>query len=74
MEERIKLLMSEILNVTPESINGTTTRDEIASWDSLNHINLIVGLEQEFAVSFDVAEIESMSCFDDVVRLVKQKL
>ena len=74
MEERIKLLMSEILNVSPESINGATTRDEIDSWDSLNHINLIVGLEQEFAVSFDVAEIESMSCFADIVRLVERKL
>lgn len=74
MEERLKILVADILDVDPESIDGSTTRDNTESWDSLNHINLVTALEQQFGVSFDVSEIESMSSFDDILQLMEVKL
>jgi acyl carrier protein len=74
VEERLKILVADILDVDPESIDGSTTRDNTESWDSLNHINLVTALEQQFGVSFDVSEIESMSSFDDILQLMEVKL
>lgn len=74
MEERLKILVADILDVDPESIDGSTTRDNTESWDSLNHINLVTALEQQFGVSFEVSEIESMSSFDDILQLMEVKL
>ena len=74
MEERLKILVADILDVDPESIDGSMTRDNTESWDSLNHINLVTALEQQFGVSFDVSEIESMSSFDDILQLMEVKL
>lgn len=74
MQEQIRQIMADILDLDPHTIDGSTTKDNTASWDSLNHINLVVALEQEFSVSFDLAEIESMLSFDDVVQTLERKL
>ena len=74
MEQEVKQVMSDILDLDANSIDVSTAKDGTASWDSLNHINLIVALEQEFQVSFDVAEIESMLSFSDILETLERKL
>ena len=74
MEEQVKQLMADILNVDQHSIDGSTSKDSTASWDSLSHINLMVAIEQEFQVSFDVSEIESMLSYSDIVETLERKL
>jgi acyl carrier protein len=73
VEEQVKQVMADILAVDADSIDRSTTKDGTASWDSLNHINLIVALEQEFNVSFEVSEIESMMSFTDILETLERK-
>jgi acyl carrier protein len=74
IERQVKQVLADILDLDPNRIDGTTTKDRTASWDSLNHINLVLALEQEFQVSFDVTEIESMLSFVDIVEILERKL
>ena len=74
MEDQVKNVMADILNLDPNSIDESTAQDGTASWDSLSHINLIVALEQEFQVSFDISEIESMLSFSDILDTLGKKL
>ena len=48
------------LNEVHENISQTTC----AKWDSLNHLNLIVELEDEFNVSFEPEDIAEMKSLD----------
>jgi len=66
--------MADLLDLDPERIDGSTLKDNTPAWDSLNHINLVVALEQEFGISFDLHEIESMLSYDDIVQVVVGKL
>jgi acyl carrier protein len=74
VEEQIKQVMADVLNLDLKAINGATSKDGTASWDSLAHINLIVALEQEFQISFDVSEIESMLTYSDILETMERKL
>ena len=74
MEERIKQIMADIFDIHPKKINKYTSMDNVDSWDSLKHINLILELEQEFKISLDTKEIESMLSFDDILKTLKLKL
>ena len=74
MEEQVKQVMADILDLNPEGIDESTTRDNTATWDSLSQINLLVALEQEFNVSFSPGEMESMFSFSDILEILENKL
>ena len=74
MEDQIKRVLADVLDLDPEAIDGGTARDSVEAWDSLKHIMLCLALEEEFKISFEVSEIEAMMSYDDVVQILQQKL
>ena len=72
MEERIRQIMADVLDLDPRSIDGGTAMDSVDSWDSLTHINLCLGLEQDFQVSFTVPEMEAMLSYEDIIRVLAE--
>ncbi|MCK5666914.1 MAG: acyl carrier protein [Thiotrichaceae bacterium] len=74
MEEQIKELLVDILNIDPNSVDESTSMDNTASWDSMNHLNICLSIEQEFGITLEIFEIESMISFYDVVQVVETKL
>jgi len=55
-------------------LKPTTTVNDIADWDSLNHINIIVAAETKFGVKFKTAEIESLQTIETLAGLIESKL
>lgn len=45
LEAQIKNVMSAIFDIPTNQIGDDASSDTIESWDSLKHMNLIVGLE-----------------------------
>ena len=39
-------------------------KSDVASWDSIGHLNLILELEDEFLISFEKEEIEIIDSFE----------
>lgn len=56
------------LKITPE-----TTADQVEGWDSFNHINIVVAVEQHFGVKFKTAEIEQLRNVGDLVALIAKR-
>ena len=73
MEERIKRVMGDILGLDPDDIDESTSMDAVESWDSANHISLCIGLEQEFQLHLDVADMESMVSYADILEVMSHK-
>jgi acyl carrier protein len=74
LEISIKRVMADVLELDATAIHDDTSADNTPWWDSANHINLILALEQEFSISIDVAEFESMLSFFDIMQVVQSKL
>jgi acyl carrier protein len=74
LEERIREILADILGIGTAQVDERTAFDRTPGWDSANHINLVVALEEEFSISLDVAEIDTMLTFPEVVRTVEAKL
>jgi len=74
VEQSIKELMSIILNIDAAQIDDSTSMDNTPGWDSANHINLVLALEEEFSISFEVSEFELMVSFFDIVQVVEAKI
>ncbi len=51
-----------------------TAAHDIQGWDSFNHLNLVVGIEQSFGIKFQTAEIEGLKDVGGMVSLIERKL
>lgn len=69
----VKRIMADILNIDPHSIRDGSEMETIEQWDSGNHVSLVLALEEEFGVSFDVPEIEAMTSFAAIVSTLEKK-
>ncbi len=74
MEDKIKSIMSKVFNVSLDSINDKSSPDNIESWDSLNHMNLIVVLEEEFDMQFTDTELIELINYSLIKAVIKEKL
>ena len=63
------LFDDDALVPTPE-----LTAAEVPEWDSFNHINLVVAIEDHFGVKFRIAELESLQSVGQLVALLEKKL
>ncbi len=51
-EEKLKQIIASVFKVDASTINSETSPDTIENWDSLNHLNLVLALEEGFDVNF----------------------
>lgn len=54
-------------------INTETQPSDVEGWNSLGHLQLIVRLEQELNLSFELDELIEMQSVGDIVRIVEQR-
>ena len=63
------VLENDTIVLTPE-----ITADDVAEWDSLSHIQLIVEIERHFKIRFTSAEISSYQNVGKMCEGIEKKL
>lgn len=71
---RVMRIAADIFEVPPDTIHPESSPDSIGTWDSMRHLNLVLGLEQEFGIEFTPEEIEQLLTVELIAALVEEKL
>jgi acyl carrier protein len=74
MKDKLFQIISNIMNVPIALINEESSPDNIDSWDSLKHLNLILAIEQEFDIILSDEEIIEMMNVQLILEILKEKL
>ena len=74
MKDKIKNIMSVVLEVEFDRISDSDDTKSIDNWDSINHMNLIVALEEEFNVLFDDEEIVELTSVKNIYSVLTLKI
>ena len=56
------------------SVTDNTTSNDIEDWDSLEHINLLAAVEQEFGVKFNMGQVVSMKNVGEMADIIISQL
>ena len=72
MEEKIKEIMTRVFELSPGDITEESNIDNVENWNSLNHAKLIVTIEEEFKISFEVDQIIEMQNFLSICLIIKE--
>ncbi len=66
--------MSDIFAVSLESVTADSSPETIESWDSIQHLNLVLALEEKFNLQLSPEEMEQMRSVAQIVALLEAKL
>ncbi len=55
-------------------VTSKTTSSDINNWDSLEHINLIVAVEQEFKIKFNMKEVTTMHNVGEMADIILSRI
>lgn len=72
-ESKIKQIIVDQLEVGIEKLNMDTTFEDIDA-DSLDIVELVMALEEEFDLEISDQEIENIKTVGDVVRYIESKV
>ena len=72
--EKMKEIISNVLNVDPDEITPDTTFTEDLGADSLDLFQIIMGLEDEYDVQIDPEKTENITTVGEAVELLKSAI
>jgi acyl carrier protein len=55
-------------------VNENTTSADIEDWDSLEHINLLAAVEQEFGMKFNMGQVVSMKNVGEMADIIMSQV
>ena len=72
--ERLNKVFRDIFDDESIVVKPETTSADIEDWDSLEHINLVVAVEQEFGMKFNMNEVTTMKNVGEMVDIIMSRI
>jgi len=73
MLEEICLVVSETLHLPRNAVHSKSSKDNLAEWDSLNHLEVVLALERQFKVQFNAVEFGSLTSVEKIEQVLIKK-
>jgi len=71
--ERVRGIAADVLQVNQGSLSAESSPQSVESWDSVQHLNLVLALEEQFGVQFEPDEMDSMKSIGAIAGVLKAK-
>ena len=72
--EKVREIFREVFDDETLTVNDSMNSSEIEDWDSLEHSTLVVSMEKEFDMKFDLKEVNKLANVGEMVDLIASKL
>jgi acyl carrier protein len=73
VESRVARVVADVFTVPVEEVNAATSPDTIVTWDSVQHLILVLALEEELGVSFEPDDVERMTSVGAIVEAAHRR-
>jgi acyl carrier protein len=70
--EQVRTVASDIFGIPADKITAESSPETIENWDSMQHLNLVLAVEEKFGVQLDPEDIEQMKNIGAVAKLVEK--
>ena len=70
---RLNEVFRDVFGDDSISVNENTTSADIEDWDSIEHINLIGAVENEFRMRFKMREVSGMKNVGEMIDIICER-
>ena len=71
--EKLTEVFRDVFDDESIVINENTTSSDIEEWDSIEHINLIGAVENEFSLTFKMKEVSGMKNVGEMIDIICER-
>jgi acyl carrier protein len=72
--EQVQAMASDLFGVPADQITRESSTESVEAWDSTQHLNFVLALEDKFNIQFSPEEMEQMRNIGSTVKLVENRL
>ena len=72
IRHRARAVLAQALKVDPKTIADDASQMDLTEWDSVRHMNVVLGLENDFGIEFDDGELQTLTSLPLVVAAVEK--
>lgn len=72
LENRIQKILSSVFTAHVGRFEDSCGPNEIFQWDSLNHLNLVMAINNEFGIQFGFEEMLALKTVGDIKKILKK--
>lgn len=72
--EEVRTIAADVLGVPCAQIHTDSTPEHIDNWDSIQHVSLMVAIEEQYSVEFTPDEISHMESIGMIAEMLSGKL
>jgi acyl carrier protein len=74
LEQTICRVVSDVLDVPINELSRDSSSDTVVTWDSVAHLSLVLAVEQELGIRFDVDELDRVTTVGDLADAADRHL
>lgn len=71
---RLNEVFRDVFDDETIAVIDTTTSEDVEDWDSLEHINLIAAVEQEFGMKFSMGQVVTMKNVGEMADIIMSQV
>ena len=73
-EAKLKTIIANVLSIPAENISSDTNMDTVEKWDSLQHMILVLALEDAFEITILDDEAANITSYPLIKLVIKEQL
>ena len=74
IEKKVFLILKKILKLKTKINPKKLNQKNIKEWDSLNHITLLMALQEELKIEFNISEQPKLTSYKNILKFVLKKV
>ena len=72
-EKKIIRIFKKILKIKNTNKKKKINQKKIKNWDSLNHVILLLAIQEEFKIKFKISEYSKLNTFENILKMIINK-
>tara|TARA_Y100000590_G_scaffold304077_1_gene342860 strand:- start:255 stop:500 length:246 start_codon:yes stop_codon:yes gene_type:complete len=72
-EEEILDYIAKFFNMNKKDINQNTKINDFSNWDSIAHVNIILGLEKKYKVKIPAKKYFELESIKKIIKFLNEK-
>jgi acyl carrier protein len=71
---QVRSIAADVFGAIEESISPESSPETMDRWDSIQHLNFVLALEERFAITLSPEDMEAMHTIGDAADIVGNKV